>query len=102
MSAGDGIRCPVCGDDTKVLETRPNVGSLRRRRACLRDGCGGRLTTVEISAPTFSKKNAHTVDLVAIPAQESSEFEVVPRRIMTALRELLQADTSLALLDEHW
>jgi transcriptional repressor NrdR len=39
--------CPLCGAQTRVVETRPADGgaAIRRRRAC--DGCGHRLTTYE-------------------------------------------------------
>lgn len=101
MSAGDGIRCPVCSEETSVLETRQNRGSLRRARRCLREGCPGRVTTVEMVAPKFSKK-ATTTDLVAVPTSQAAELEVVPRRLMQALRELLVADVHIAAPEEHW
>lgn len=99
MSAGDGIRCPVCGGDTGVIETRQNVGSLRRRRRCL--VCPGRLTTLEMAVPDYSKRN--TTELVPMPASRAEDLEVVPRRLMQALRELLQAeDVGTAAPEEHW
>lgn len=83
MSLGDGIRCPLCGSDTGVIETRQNVGSLRRRRGCL--VCPGRVTTIEIPAPAHSKRN--TTELVAIPARHAAELEVVPRPLIGERRD---------------
>ena len=39
--------CPVCGkNQTKVVDSRPINGSVRRRRKCLI--CGHRFTTFEV------------------------------------------------------
>ncbi len=90
MSAdGDGIRCPICGADTHVAETRQNRGSLRRRRRCITMGCEGRITTVEIVAPRYSKRHA-TCAMVAVPSVDASELAVVPRKLIAALRKLLR------------
>ncbi len=75
-STSDGIRCPICDGTTRVLETRSNGGSVRRRRACERADCDGRVTTVELAAPV-PIKNATTIDLV-----------VVPRRLIDTIRQL--------------
>ena len=40
------IRCPRCGADTKVAETR----GAKRRRICSSITCNARLTTKEVSA----------------------------------------------------
>lgn len=38
--------CPFCGhDDSKVIDSRPSEGKIRRRRECI--GCGKRFTTFE-------------------------------------------------------
>ena len=41
------MNCPICGNDTKVVETRlsDNGSSIRRRRECV--NCGKRFTTYE-------------------------------------------------------
>jgi transcriptional repressor NrdR len=40
--------CPYCGcPDSKVVDSRDVDGSIRRRRECLSDACGGRFTTYE-------------------------------------------------------
>jgi len=84
------------------METRQNRGSLRRRRRCLNDACQGRLTTVEMVAPAYSKLTM-TVNLVPIPAADAADLEVVPRRLMNALREVLRAeDLETASPEEHW
>ncbi len=53
------MNCPQCQDsDTKVLETRANAGSIRRRRQCL--ACGARFTTqerIELRLPLVVKKD---------------------------------------------
>ncbi len=53
------MNCQQCQDsDTKVLETRANAGSIRRRRQCL--ACGARFTTqerIELRLPLVVKKD---------------------------------------------
>ncbi len=45
------MKCPFCGfAESKVIDSRPNDGSIRRRRECL--SCGGRFTTFEILETT--------------------------------------------------
>lgn len=40
--------CPYCGcPDSKVVDSRDVDGSIRRRRECLAEACGGRFTTYE-------------------------------------------------------
>jgi transcriptional repressor NrdR len=42
------MRCPYCGsEDSKVVDSRDVDGSIRRRRECLAEACGGRFTTYE-------------------------------------------------------
>ena len=42
-----GICCPKCGSDyTKVKDSRPFFGTVKRRRVCL--ACGSRFTTEEV------------------------------------------------------
>jgi hypothetical protein len=99
---GDGIRCPRCGGETGVIETRANRGSLRRRRRCRTDGCRARLTTIEMVAPHYSKL-VPSGDLVAMPAATADHLEVVPRSLMNALRQLLQAGgVGSTAPEEHW
>lgn len=52
MSTG-GIGCPHCGSFfTGVKDSRPTVGSIRRRRLCV--ACGGRFTTMEVAVGTVN------------------------------------------------
>lgn len=46
MSRARGVVCRVCGGDTKVFDSRPGKGEVRRRRECL--SCGARATTIEV------------------------------------------------------
>ncbi|MBI2299613.1 MAG: transcriptional repressor NrdR [Armatimonadetes bacterium] len=43
------MKCPVCGEDSKVLDSRPaeDGESIRRRRECADPGCRTRFTTYE-------------------------------------------------------
>ena len=48
MSA-DGVPCPTCkATASRVLDSRPINGTIRRRRKC--DGCGSRFTSYETAA----------------------------------------------------
>lgn len=47
-----GFGCPKCSGAMHVTETRPIEDGLRRRRRCMSVECDGRLTTVELTAPT--------------------------------------------------
>ena len=40
------MTCPVCGGATKVVDSRPEVDNVHRRRKCKE--CGYRFSTVEI------------------------------------------------------
>ena len=45
------MNCPHCGGETKVVDSRPNEDSTRRRRECLE--CKHRFSTVEIDADYY-------------------------------------------------
>lgn len=45
------ISCPLCGGETRVMETRGAAKSVRRRRACTILTCSGKVTTVEVIVP---------------------------------------------------
>ena len=57
--------CPVCGGDSKVLDTRTNenVNSVKRRRECIK--CGKRFTTYEKieDMPLVVKKKSGRTEL---------------------------------------
>ena len=40
------MTCPVCGENTRIINSRGNVESVRRRRECRE--CGHRFTTIEM------------------------------------------------------
>jgi hypothetical protein len=46
LDVGAGI-CRQCGGDSKVIDTNPTAGPIRRRRECIQ--CGWRWTTREYS-----------------------------------------------------
>jgi transcriptional repressor NrdR len=57
------MNCPFCSHpDTRVTDSRPEVGAIRRRRECLEDsgGCGRRFSTlerVELAGVSLVKKD---------------------------------------------
>ena len=57
------MNCPFCSHpDTKVTDSRPEVGAIRRRRECLEEsgGCGRRFSTlerVELAGVSLVKKD---------------------------------------------
>lgn len=57
------MRCPECGfEDSKVIDSRPTDGKIRRRRECL--ACKFRFTTYEIieSTPLMVVKKDHSIE----------------------------------------
>lgn len=40
------MTCPVCEEKTKVIDSRPNLDTIWRRRECT--ACGYRFTTIEM------------------------------------------------------
>lgn len=65
------IACPVCGSDTTVTETRSTKHGLRRRRHCLVEACGGRLTTLESVVDSAQLRAAGRLVLVPLSALDS-------------------------------
>lgn len=51
----DGLVCPVCAHETRVTDSRPLTSMIRRRRACLKTGCGHRFTTYEMAGVVGAK-----------------------------------------------
>lgn len=50
-----GVRCPTCGGaKSTVVEARPVIDGVRRRRQC--SGCGARWTTREVSVDQSPKE----------------------------------------------
>lgn len=57
------MKCPECGfDESKVIDSRPTDGKIRRRRECL--SCKCRFTTYEIveNAPLMVVKKDHSIE----------------------------------------
>lgn len=57
------MRCPECGfDESKVIDSRPTDGKIRRRRECL--SCKCRFTTYEIveNIPLMVVKRDHSIE----------------------------------------
>lgn len=57
------MRCPECGfEDSKVIDSRPTDGRIRRRRECLECKC--RFTTYEIveNIPLMVVKKDHSIE----------------------------------------
>ena len=54
------MHCPYCRHvDSRVVDSRASDDgtSIRRRRQCLREGCGKRFTTVETASLTVTKRS---------------------------------------------
>lgn len=47
------MTCPICGEKTKVLDSRPDVDSIRRKRECL--CCKYHFYTTEIDEDLYEK-----------------------------------------------
>ncbi len=57
------MKCPECGfDESKVIDSRPTDGKIRRRRECL--SCKCRFTTYEIveNTPLMVVKKDHSIE----------------------------------------
>jgi hypothetical protein len=54
------FRCPICGNQTRVSETRSLPAGLRRRRRCVKLDCAGRMTTLELVVPTMQRSASMT------------------------------------------
>lgn len=47
------MQCPNCGDDTRVIDSRPDDESVARRRECV--ACKYRFNTIEIETELLEK-----------------------------------------------
>lgn len=59
------MNCPLCGADTKVIDTRSDGAEVRRRREC--KSCGHRFTTYEV----HNLVSAAAKDRAIVQLQES-------------------------------
>ncbi len=79
------MRCPFCGEnDTRVLDSRPSEGKIRRRRQC--DNCKKRFTTyeaVELPMLTVEKKDG-TIQPYNRNKLTAGIFNAIKKRPVTA------------------
>lgn len=47
------MNCPVCGENTKVVDSRPDTDNVMRMRKCL--VCGYKFKTLEVDDDLFEK-----------------------------------------------
>lgn len=47
------MRCPLCGEETKVVNSRPENDCVNRSRKCTK--CGYRFQTIEIDSDMWLK-----------------------------------------------
>lgn len=62
----DGIQCPRCNGESKVIDSRDGETSRRRRRECL--SCKHRYSTYEIHAEEYERLQALKVNVKEIDA----------------------------------
>jgi hypothetical protein len=93
--------CPECGEDSRVMETRPSYTRLRRRRVC--NGKGHKFSTVEVPLDgpdkiaelvNFALQNSHPDD----PADMRQDMISYVR---SEAREILLGLTEVALSEER-
>ena len=92
------MNCPFCSHpDTKVTDSRPEVGAIRRRRECLEEsgGCGRRFSTlerVELAGVSLVKKDG---------AREASDREKIITRVPQACEKRPIPPGAHAALADH-
>lgn len=87
-TASDGISCPICGGKTTVKDSRPGAeNTIRRRRYCMKSGCGERFTTYEILGATIGIGRGRLALAEDIPARLQAVEESLSK---------IKADCSLA------
>lgn len=81
------IHCPRCGAGSKVTDSRPSRGTLRRRRQC--EECTHRWHTMEIDHETYAlileAERAHVVVGKAARALQDIERRLKAKRNDAAL-----------------
>ena len=74
--------CPKCGGRSKVYNSRPKDGTIRRHRQCLR--CSHRYTTIEVLEPKDNaldkimdkpKEKLAKLSAVRYPVKKKKRFE---------------------------
>jgi hypothetical protein len=64
------IVCPICGQDTRVTETRTVDQYVRRRRQCTGATCSGRVTTAEIVIALDDGRNKPLGDVIVMSRRD--------------------------------
>jgi transcriptional regulator NrdR family protein len=62
----DGVQCPKCNGESRVIDSRDGETSRRRRRECL--SCKHRYSTYEIHAAEYDRLQVLKIDLGQINA----------------------------------
>lgn len=66
------LACPLCGADTRVVDTTPSGANTRRRRECTVATCRGRVSSLEVALPEGVTMQGEDVVLV-----RRAELEVI-------------------------
>lgn len=66
------MKCPACGGNSSVLETRAINENSRRRRSCNDKNCRHRFTTIEVVVQ--SSTNHSDMVIIALPKHEVDEL----------------------------
>lgn len=88
------MRCPECGfDDSKVIDSRPTDGRIRRRRECL--SCKCRFTTYEIveNIPLMVIKKDHSL-------QPFDSQKLVERILRATIKRPISLETIEKMVEE--
>lgn len=88
------MRCPECGfDDSKVIDSRPTDGRIRRRRECL--SCKCRFTTYEIveNIPLMVIKKDHSL-------QPFDSQKLVERILRATIKRPISLETIERMVEE--
>lgn len=88
------MRCPECGfDDSRVIDSRPTDGRIRRRRECL--SCKCRFTTYEIveNIPLMVIKKDHTL-------QPFDSQKLVERILRATIKRPITLETIEKMVEE--
>lgn len=78
------LRCPKCGADTEVVDSRDKGDYYRRRRAC--KACRWRFNTAEITE--ISEKSLNYVkELMALEGREEKYVSVLQKALIREMEE---------------
>ena len=81
------MNCPKCKTDTKVIDSRPiEDNKIRRRRECLKQKCGYRFTTIEITQYSLD------AEVQAKLRKEASALKRSVRALQDRLDRILEAN----------